>query len=101
MESKTEKILKVLDKLYEKEKKYSSKDPALVKKYQKQYSDNFMFDAWKGVHPVLNVSIGDKYDWRKMIIGFLKRVNLKTAGNMNLYLTILKLLKTSMKSFLN
>lgn len=35
MESKTEKILKVLDKLYEKEKKYSSKDPALVKKYQK------------------------------------------------------------------
>lgn len=65
MESKTEKVLKVLDKLYEKEKKYSSKDPALVKKYQKQYSDNFMFDAWKGVHPVLNVSIGDKYDWRK------------------------------------
>lgn len=39
MESKTEKILKVLDKLYEKEKKYSSKDPALVKKYQKQYSE--------------------------------------------------------------
>lgn len=65
MESKTEKVLKVLDKLYEKEKKYSSKDPALVKKYQKQYSNNFMFDAWKGVHPVLNVSIGDKYDWRK------------------------------------
>lgn len=27
MESKTEKILKVLDKLYEKEKKYSFKDP--------------------------------------------------------------------------
>lgn len=24
-----------------------------------------MFDAWKGVHPVLSVSIGDKYDWRK------------------------------------
>ena len=32
MESKTEKVLKVLDKLYEKEKKYSSKDPALAKR---------------------------------------------------------------------
>lgn len=101
MESKTEKVLKVLDKLYEKEKKYSSKDPALVKKYQKQYSNNFMFDAWKGVHPVLNVSIGDKYDWRKNDYWVFERVNLKTAGNMNLYLTILKLLKTSMKNFPN
>lgn len=63
MESKTEKVLKVLDKLYEKEKKYSSKDPALVKKYQKEWSDNFLFDNWKDVHPVLNIEIGD--DWRK------------------------------------